>query len=316
MRTRTALSVPIAALAAALTLSACGGGGQDAEPEQKATEGFPVTVEHAGGEQQLKIDAKPERIVSLSATATEMLFDIGAGEQVEAADQTSNFPEEAPTEKDLSAFTPSVEAITEFEPDLVVLSDDMDGIAAKLKKVKTPVLHLPAATTLDDTYEQMRTLGAATGHADEAEKRTGEIEERLTEIADDAKKEIGGEKLSYYHELDDQMFSITSKTYAGEVYGLFGLTNIADEAKEQAGGYPQLSAEFIVEQDPDLIVLSEGGDKAVEELEGRPAFDTIGAVENDEIAQIDGDLSSRWGPRVVDFAEQVSEAAVAAAEKN
>ena len=126
---------------------------------------FPADVEAANG--TVTIDAEPERIVSLSPTATEMLYAIGAGDQVVAVDDFSNYPEGTPM-TDLSGFEPNVEAVTTYEPDLVVLSFDANDVVAGLERVDIPVLEYPAATSLDESYDQITQLGAATGHAGEA----------------------------------------------------------------------------------------------------------------------------------------------------
>nr|WP_218903096.1 ABC transporter substrate-binding protein [Streptomonospora nanhaiensis] len=307
--------MPAVLLLAALTLSACGGGQEPADQDQGAAspgEGFPVTVEDGTGE--VTIEARPERIVSLSPSSTEMLFEIGAGDQVVAADEFSNYPEDAPT-TDLSGFTPSVEAVSEYNPDLVIMARDAEDAAAQLREVDVPVLLIPAAETLDDTYSQMRMLGEATGHAQEADEAADRVESELDAVVQETTEEVGEVDLTYYHELDDGMYSATSQTFIGQVYERFGLENIADEAEDTAGGYPQLSAEFIVDQNPDLVFLAYEGEDAVADLRGRPAFDSVTAVKNDDIVQLDPDIASRWGPRVVDLAESVSEAVTAAARE-
>ncbi|MDA0562805.1 ABC transporter substrate-binding protein [Streptomonospora sp. S1-112] len=312
---RSARRLPAVLLLAALTLSACGGGQESADQDPGAAspgEGFPVTVEDGSGE--VTIEARPERIVSLSPSSTEMLFEIGAGDQVVAADEFSNYPEDAPT-TDLSGFTPSVEAVSEYNPDLVVLARDAEDAAAQLREVDVPVLLIPAAETLDDTYAQMRMLGEATGHAQEADEAADRVESELDAVVEETTAEVGEVDLTYYHELDDGMYSATSQTFIGQVYERFGLENIADEAEDAAGGYPQLSPEFIVDQNPDLVFLAYGGEDAADDVRQRPAFDTVTAVKNDDIVQLDPDIASRWGPRVVDLAESVSEAVTAAARE-
>jgi iron complex transport system substrate-binding protein len=308
---RIARRTPAALLLAVLTLSACGGGegSPESEPSASAGEGFPATVTDARGE--VTLDAAPQSIVSLSPSSTEMLFAIGAGDQVVAADEYSNFPEEAPT-TDLSGFTPSVEAISEHDPDLVVLARDAEDTAAQLDEVEIPVLVMEAAVGLDDTYAQMRLLGEATGHAEEADAAATEVENEVDEIVATTREELGETDLTYYHELDAGMYSVTSETFIGQVYSEFGLENIADAAEDTAGGYPQLSAEFVVEQNPDLVFLAYGGEDAAAELAERPAFDTVTAVENGDVVELDPDIASRWGPRVVDLAESVSAAVTAA----
>ncbi|WP_046468039.1 ABC transporter substrate-binding protein [Allosalinactinospora lopnorensis] len=307
---RTARRTTAVLLLAILVLPSCGAR-EPAGPGAGAGGEFPVTITDARGETTL--EEAPRRIVSLSPTSTEILFAIGAGEQVVAADEHSNHPEEAP-DTELSGFTPSVEAIAEHEPDLVILARDAEDAAEQLERIEIPVVVLPAGEVLEDTYDQMRLLGEATGHSDEAEEAADQVEAELDGIVAETREQTGDVDLSYYHELDDAMYSVNSGTFIGQVYERFGLSNIADAAGDEADGYPQLSAEFVVAEDPDLIFLSHGGVDAVASLEERPAFDTISAVQNGDVVTLDPDIASRWGPRVVELAQSVSEAVIAAEE--
>jgi len=293
--------------ALALVVSACAEQ-QPAEPGRgsgSAGAGFPVTVEAANG--PVSIASRPERIVSLSATATEMLFAIGAGPQVVAVDDTSNYPPEAPT-TDLSAYEPNVEAIAEHDPDLVVISDDIDELVTALDALEIPVLMQPAAVSLEDTYEQIGELGGATGLATQAAEESEKIRTELEAIA--ASVPQLEEPPTYYHELDPTFFTATSETFIGQIYSLLGLRNIADPADEDGSGYPQLSAEFIVKADPDLIFLADTkccGESAKTVAE-RPGWDHIAAVEGGSVVELDDDVASRWGPRIVDLLEVAASA--------
>ena len=301
---RSALTALLLALLLALT--ACGdSAADDAAAATSADEGeWPVTVTGDNGE--LTLDEQPETIVSMSASATEMLYAIGAGDQVEAVDNTSNYPEGTPM-TDLSAFTPNAEAIAEYAPDLVVLSDDINGLVDALGTLEVPTLLLGAADTLDDSYTQLTTLGDATGHADEAREVVADMQDRIKAAVASVPAEAEGMRV--YHELDPTFYTAASTTFIGSVYTLFGLENIADGAPDAAGGYPQLSAEYVVGQAPDLIVLADTvccqQDAAA--LAQRPAFDTVPAVAEGRVLEADDDIASRWGPRVADFAEQVAE---------
>ena len=152
----------LAALATAATLALTGCGSEsDPEPERSSSGSFPVTVGTT------TVDQRPTRIVSLSPTATEILFAIGAGEQVTAVDDQSDHPESAPM-TDLSGFKPNAEAVAARTPDLVVVSHDTDKIVDQLTTLKIPVYLAEAADSLDDMYQQMDELGALTGHRGEA----------------------------------------------------------------------------------------------------------------------------------------------------
>jgi iron complex transport system substrate-binding protein len=289
-----------------LALTACGDSTDDdaAAPSSESAD-FPVTVTADNGE--VTLEERPEAIVSMSATATEMLYAIGAGDQVKAVDDTSNYPAEAPV-TDLSSFTPNAEAIVGYDPDLVVLSDDINGIVDALEGLDVPVLLLGAAEDLDESYAQLELLGEATGHPEEAADAVADVRERIEAAVESVPDDVAGQRV--YHELDPSFYSADSSTFIGSIYSLFGLENVADGAPDPSGGYPQLSAEYLVEQAPDLIVLADTkccGESAATVAQ-RPAFDTVPAVVDGRVVEADDDTASRWGPRVADFAETVAEA--------
>jgi iron complex transport system substrate-binding protein len=295
-------------LAAVATL---GGGacGAPAEPEGRdrpdAGRGFPVSVEAANG--TVEIVERPGRIVSLSPTSTEMLFAIGAGPQVVAVDDASTHPPEAPR-TDLSGLEPNVEAIAGYEPDLVVMAEDPGGLEASLEGLDLPVISQPAAQTLDDTYLQIEQLGTATGHAEEAGSVISDMRTRIEDIV--ARAPTFEPTPTYYHELDETYFTVTSDTFIGQVYAMAGLENVADGARGAGTGYPQLSAEYIVQADPDFIFLADTVccDQSAETVARRPGWDHIAAVQEGAVVELDDDVASRWGPRVVEFLGTVVEA--------
>ncbi len=253
----------------------------------------------------------PERIVSMSASATEMLFAIGAGDQVVAADSNSNFPEEAPT-TDLSAFEPNVEAIATHDPDLVIVDGTDSELVAGLETLGIEVLAAPAAATLEDTYGQIAELGEVTGHAEEAAALVEEMRADIEAVLADVPER--DEPLTYYHELDSTLFTVTSGTFIGELYALAGLENVADATDPggESGGYPQLSAEYLIDADPDLVFLADTKccGQTAETFAGRPGFAGMRAVADGNVVLLDDDIASRWGPRVVDLLEQIVAAAV------
>jgi iron complex transport system substrate-binding protein len=272
-------------------------------PVSEATP-FPVEVRAANG--RVEITARPEAIVSLSATATEDLFAIGAGDQVIAVDDQSNYPPEAPT-TDLSAYEPNVEAILSYSPDLVVVAGDPGDLEPSFAAADVPLLLLPAATDVHQAYRQIQTLGRATGHAAEAHRLAASMREEILAIV----TSIGGSvPISIYHELDDTFFSATSDTFIGQVYSTFGMTNIADGAAGAGSGYPQLSAEYIIQANPDVIFLSDAKccDQSAATVAARPGWDHITAVRQGRIVELDEDIASRWGPRVVDLFKAVASA--------
>ncbi|WP_343449674.1 ABC transporter substrate-binding protein [Micromonospora oryzae] len=291
---------------AALALGACAEKSSDDAPTPGGTSAaaaFPATVG------KLTLDRRPEKIVSLSPTATEMLFAIGAGKQVTAVDDQSNYPPDAP-KSDLSGFQPNAEAIAGKSPDLVVLSNDTNKIVEQLTTLKIPVLLTPAATTLEDTYRQIIELGALTGHPNEAASVNDRMRDDIAKLTKDLPQRSA--KLTYYHELGPELYSATSKTFIGSIYALAGLENIADasDADGKNGGYPQLSQEIIVKANPDFVFLADTKccKQSPETVKARSGWAGVTAVKNNQVVALDDDIASRWGPRVVDLLRAVVDA--------
>jgi iron complex transport system substrate-binding protein len=291
-------------------LLVAGCGSEDAsQPADTATTteaaAFPVTIQAENG--SVEIAEEPDRIVSLSATATETLFAISANDQVLAVDDQSNYPEDAPQTK-LSGFQPNVEAIAGYEPDLVIAAFDPGDLVSGLEKLDIPVLLYSAPEDLEGAYDQIEALGDATGHPEEAGEVVETMRSDIAAAVDDAQ---GAEGHTVYHELGPDYFSATSQTFIGSVYTLLGLDNIADEAGGSAPDYPQLAGEYILSSDPDLIVLSDTkccGESA-ETVAKRPGWKTLTAVKEGNVVSADDDIASRWGPRTVEFVELIASAA-------
>jgi len=248
----------------------------------------------------------PHRIISLSPTATETLFAIGAGKQVIAVDDQSTYPKSAP-HTSLSGFTPNVEAVVAYHPDLVVISYSPKDFAGALAKAHVRVLLQEPANTFKDVYAQIAQLGRVTGHVAEAKALVKRMTARIARLVRSAPKRA----LTVYDELSPDYYSATSASIIGDVLRLFGLRNIADAAPGAGStGAVQLSAEYIVSASPDLIVLADtrccGQSRA--KVAERPGWSTIAAVKKGAIVVIDDSIASRWGPRLVNFVNAVASA--------
>jgi iron complex transport system substrate-binding protein len=289
---------------AALALGACA---NDSAPEPatgaSGAAAFPVTVG------ALTLDKRPEKIVVLGPSATEMLFAIGAGGQVAAVDDNSNFPADVP-KTDLSAFTPNAEAIAAKNPDLVVLTNDLNKIVDQLTQLKIPHYLAPAAKTLDDTYQQITDLGTLTGNPDAA----ADVVQRMKDDIDKLVKDLPqrSTKPTYFYELGPEYYSATSRTFVGSLFGMVGLANIADPADADGtkGGYPQLSEEALIKANPDLVFLADTKccQQSAETVKARKGWAGVTAVKNNQIVALDDDIASRWGPRVVDLLRAIVDA--------
>jgi iron complex transport system substrate-binding protein len=296
------------AFAAGLVAAACSSNSNShaagAPHPAKAGGGFPVTVTAANG--PVRLTKQPDAILSLSPTATEMLYAIGAGSQVKGVDSDSNYPPQAPRTK-LSGFTPNIEAIAATKPDLVVVSNNASSLTKRLAAFHIPVLSLPAPPNIGSVYAQFDELGQATGHEQQAKKEVTMLRSQIRKII--AAVPHRSKPISYYYELDQTFFSVTSDTFIGKLLGLLGMKSIADSAQgaAAAGGYPQLSAEYVVKANPDFIILADTVccHQTAATVASRPGWSGMTAVKSRHVIMLNDDIASRWGPRIVNLLRTV-----------
>jgi iron complex transport system substrate-binding protein len=309
VRTRQLPVQAAAVLTLALACAACGSSSPASSGNAKGTgKAFPVTVGTFVGD--VHIQARPDAIVSLSPTATEMLYAIGAGSQVKAVDSDSDYPKTAPITK-LSAYEPNAEAIAAYQPDLVVISNDINGISAKLTQLHIPVLDLPAASTLSQEYAEFDQLGSATGHLAQAQTEDAALRSQIRKIV--ASEPKHSKPLTYYYEIaTDPYYTVTSSTFIGSLLSLLGMKSIADAATGAAAadGYPSVSAEFILKASPDYLILADtgptGGGQDAATVDSRPGWSVLTAVKDKRIILVNADVASRWGPRITQLLQAVA----------
>ena len=254
----------------------------------------------------------PTRIVSISPTATESLFAIGAGNRVVAVDSDSNYPASAPRKSGLIAYSPSAEAIAlYYQPDLVVVSYDANRVVESLRRLGIRVVFEPTAKNLAAAYQQITALGAATCQTAGADRVVTAMQHQIAAIRHAAYAKTSG--LSYYDEISAPPYdyAASSKSFIGQLFSLLGMHNITSDPS----GFPELSQEYIVKASPQLIFLSDNqksdGGVTASQVAHRPGWSTIRAVRNHAIYGLNDDAASRWGPRVVVLMREISDAVFA-----
>ena len=318
MRTPRRLSAAVlVAVAAAAALAGCSAASSataaaahaPAIPKSVLVPVFPTTVAASNG--SVTIKRMPNRIVSLDPTATEDLYAIGAGTQVVAVDQDSDFPPGVPVTS-LSGLTPNIEAIAKYNPSLVIASQNSGGLVTGLAKLGVPVLIEPAVATLSAVYQQIEQIGRATGHYNQSTEVVRNMREEINDSVQQAGARYRGR--TYYWEMsDDPYYSATSATFIGHVLDMFGLKNIADAAGKPAdGGYPELSQEYIVTAKPKLIFLADNmpadGGQTPAIVAKRPGWAGIPAVADHAVFGLNDDIASRWGPRLPSLVNEIANA--------
>ena len=266
-----------------------------------------VSCSHVNTATNKCVSSKNHKIVSVSPTATEMLFAIDAGSLLQAADEFSTYPLEANNVKGLSGFQPNIEAILEYDPDLVLVSSlKQDDEFKKLENFGVCVLRLGAVSNLEGTYEQLLTLGEITQRTIKAQEIVAQLKIRVQDIvANHSSTEV---ELTYYYELDSTFYSVTENTFIGTVLALLNLKNIT-ELGETIGDYPQLSQEFILNSNPDMILLADTKccGQNLQTVKDRAGWENIKAVKKENVLELDDDIASRWSTRIVDLLQVVSD---------
>ena len=299
MKLRSLTWILLAALLA-VTVLACGedeeeeGVGVTATPEATPSGGFPITITDDDGD-EITLAEAPGRIVALAPSYVEVLFAIGGGDLVVAADENTDYPPEAADLPKLSGFDPSVEAIVSEEPDVVLISYDPRGLKDALRSNGVAVLLLASPEDLEGVYTQINILGRVSGHAAEAQKLVSGMREDVAVIV--AGIPEGSAAPRVYHEVDNTLYSVGPGSFLHDLYATLRADNIAQATGE---AFPQLGNEAVIAADPEVIILAdEAFGESADTVAARPGWDQISAVISGRVYGVDPDIMSRPGPRLV-----------------
>jgi iron complex transport system substrate-binding protein len=257
---------------------------------------FPVLVQSGDG--TVRIPSRPDRIVSLSASATQMLYAIGAGSQVVAVDKYSTYPPDAPRTT-FTGYESSAEDYLYLRPDLVIFAFETGTLIQQLRVLHIPALLLPPATSMPGVYSQLAELGAATGHQNGARGAESSLARYLSSAARTAGG--SGRGKTYYIEVDPTYYTPTSHTFIGAEFSLFGMVDIADAAGHGTA-YPQISAEYVLKENPDYVFLADSVccHQTAGAFAGRPGFSVLSAVRLHHVIAVNDSVASQWGPHTIE----------------
>lgn len=313
-RPRSWLSAAVLSVALSLMLVGCGENEAPAEatapavvpaaaadtpmatPEPPA----PVSLTDSGGF-TFVVEAPAERVISHSPAATEILFAIGAGGQVVARDNFSNYPPEVAGLPEVAYSSPEPEQDLAHDPDLVIMSGRQEESIGQFRDLGLPVYFLLEPTDLAGVMENIRAIGILTGHEGSAEELIASLEERLAAV--EVSLEGVAQGPSVFYELTDDLYTVSPDSFIGSALTLLKARNIA---KGTEGAFPQLTSEAVVDADPEVILMADASFVRVESVPDRPGWGGITAVVEGRIHPVDGDIMSRPGPRIVDGIEALA----------
>lgn len=288
----------------ALSLAACA-------PTSGPAAAGPIAIVDGTG-YELKLDAPAQKIISLAPSNTEYLFAVGAGDQVIARDDFSNYPEDAMELPTVGGFNGvyNLEEIARLQPDLILASPlNSPDVINSIKEVNPNVFVVPNPDSFDDLYTNIKNIGKLTGHDDKAQALVDEYTGRVKTVLDTvAKAEV---KPKVFYELDAtepaKPWTAGPGTFIDLLIGLAGGENIGAKLE---GEWAQISQEALIVENPDVILLGDAtyGGVTAEQVAARPGWDVIKAVSTNRVLPFNDDLVSRPGPRMVEGLEELAKA--------
>lgn len=316
------LSTLIVVLLLAISVIA-GCGNQEAKEPEKAPQSepvdsnqqgaeasaFPVTLTDADGN-EITIGKKPERIVSLIPSNTEIAFALGLGEEVVGVTDFDNYPKEVETKEKIGGIEFNVEKIISLNPDLVLAHASTSKSAEPgLKQIRDAgitVLVVNNAASIADVYQSIDLIAKATGTAEEGEKLINDMKAKFAEIEEKASAIQEGEEAVVWVEVDPTLYTTGKGTFMDEMLTMIHAKNAAGDQE----GWVQFTEEDAIKLNPDVIITTYGNyiENPVGQVLSRKAWVEVNAVKNKRVYDVDPDTVTRSGPRLTDGVEELAKA--------
>lgn len=238
----------------------------------------------------------PSRIISLAPSVTEMLFAIGAGDQVVGVTQFCDYPPEAAQKTKLGYANPNIEALVALQPDLIVAPQTFlkPDLISKLEQLKIPVFIL-TDTMVEDVFSHIQTLGRMLDHSTEATALGMDLRQQIARIKT---RTQGAAPVRVLYVLNSEpLITVGPGSFIDQLIGLAGGSNIAAKS---ATAYPRLSMEVVLQENPDILLFPVGKAEGISESEQQAwrKWSTLTAVKRNNLRQIPADLLNRPGPRI------------------
>jgi cobalamin transport system substrate-binding protein len=261
----------------------------------------PVVVTDSDGV-ELTLEVPPTRIISFSPGATEILFAIGAGDQVVAVDEWANYPPETENLERVKYIDPDPERVLSLDPDLLLMATAQQPQVEQLRSLDLQVMFNLEPDSIQGVLDNILLLGLITGHTEEAEALVADIEARIA-LVEAAIADID-EGPRVFYELSNDLYTVAPDTFIGGTLTLLKAQNVAAGAKS---AFPQLTAEALIEANPEVVLLADAAwGESLETVSGRPGWDVVDAVVNERVFGVDPDTGNRPGPRIIDSIEEIA----------
>jgi iron complex transport system substrate-binding protein len=305
-------------LLALFTITACGTqetkepaetNKEQTSSEEQVTASFPVTITDAL-DKEVTIEKKPERIVSLIPSNTEIAFALGLGEEVVGVSDFDNYPEEVATKEKVGGMEFNVETIVSLKPDLVLAhgssAHNSEAGLNQLRDAGISVVVVPNADSFATVYESIELVGQITGTSEKADEIVTSMQSKLEEIKDKASAVTEKKKVWVEVSPAPELYTTGTGTFMHEMLEALQAVNAAGDQE----GWVMFTEEDAVKLNPDVIITTYGyyTENPKEQVLAREAWSEVPAIKNDQIYDIHSDKVTRSGPRLIEGVEELAKA--------
>ncbi|MFC1992291.1 ABC transporter substrate-binding protein [Chloroflexota bacterium] len=289
-------------------ISACEPQTRDVPTQPSGMAPFPLEMTDQSGK-LVRIESEPVKIISLAPSNTEIVYALGLQDKLVGVTKFCNYPEAAQQKPEIGGFSDvDIEKVVAIDPDLVLASNiHRDGITPELERLGIAVLTI-APKTIADVLLSIDLVGIATGHRNVAASVTTEMNNRIKAITSKTANLSDSQRVKVLYILwHDPLMTVSSVTHIHEIITKSGGINIAADL---GGDYPTISLEAVLIADPQVIIAGSGHgsgqDVPFQFVLTEPRLAEVEARLQNQIYEVDADLTSRTGPRIVQGLEKLA----------
>ncbi|WP_305960628.1 ABC transporter substrate-binding protein [Bacillus safensis] len=290
-------------------LAGCAGAETDhkatgSQNKETATAAFPVSIKDAAGK-KVEIKEQPKRIVSLIPSNTEVAYALGLGDKMVGRSDFDNYPKEVEKVEKIGGLEFNVEKVISLKPDLVLAHASQMGSKEGFKQLEDAgiqVLTVNDATSFKDVYKSINMIGEAAGVKEASTKLIDEMKTKLNDIKKQAEGISKDKQKTVFVEVSGapEIYTTGKNTFMDEMLSVIHAKNAAGDQT----GWVQMTEESIIKRNPNVIVTIDGSSLA--DLKKRDGWNAMKAVKEKQVFQLNTDLASRPGPRLVEGVEALA----------
>lgn len=293
---RKVLSFFVALSLVLISLTGC-----NAQKEENNKREF-VTIKDSDGT-EVTIANKPERIISLVPSSTEIIYALGLGEKIVGVTTYDDYPEDVKSKEKIGDLTVNTEKVVSLNPDLIIANSLNGDAIERLRNLGLTVL-VADAKTLNDVYTTIEMIGKATGASNKSAEMVASMKKDVEEIKNIVKEIPQDKKPKVWIEINEELFTTGKGTFMHEIIEMAGGINIASDLE----GWKQFTEEEIIQRNPDVILntYAHMNSNAAKQIKERTKWQKMNAVKNGKVYDVDSNRMSRPSPRIIEGLKEVA----------